>query len=241
MLLCIEMAIFSILHIFAFPWRSTYSLSRTDAMNAPGLGFSGKPKYKGGFLGLRAYADAFNVWDVIKASSRGFRWLFVGRKYRRQDSSYANPFVDPPGYSYREASNGAYEGTKLQPIGTAQSNFSKENARSAAGRYPDFGASTGDLGTLQPSTAYKPEQKYPISSFDPSYDMMPSPSAVSSRGPSPARPSEKGQEDRRWYSHGAPGYEEDQAGLLSGAPTGSGRPSEPRHGPQHPAVGREPL
>ena len=35
--------------------------------------------------------DSFNPWDVVKASARGFRWLFVGRKHRHQDSSYGPP------------------------------------------------------------------------------------------------------------------------------------------------------
>lgn len=91
MLLCIEMAIFAVMHLFAFPWRE-YDLSKPSNMNpvmAPGSGFSGpKPEYQGGKFGLKAWLDAFNVWDIVKASARGFRWLFVGRKYRHHDISY---------------------------------------------------------------------------------------------------------------------------------------------------------
>lgn len=93
MLLCIEMAFFAVLHLFAFSWKP-YSLEHSkDPTTAPGSGYSGAVplKYKGGPLGLYALADAFNPWDIIKASARGFRWLFVGVKHRHNDSSYTAP------------------------------------------------------------------------------------------------------------------------------------------------------
>jgi hypothetical protein len=72
------MSIFAILHIFAFPWRP-YLLVNTPDPEA---------YYKGGFLGIRALLDCFNPWDIIKASARGFRWLFVGARKRHEDPSY---------------------------------------------------------------------------------------------------------------------------------------------------------
>ncbi|GAB7353523.1 hypothetical protein MBLNU459_g3966t1 [Dothideomycetes sp. NU459] len=93
MLLCIEMAIFAVMHLFAFPWRE-YDLSKEvylDPINAPGSGYSGpKPVYQGGWMGSRALLDTFNPWDIIKAFARGARWMFVGYKHRREDSSYTN-------------------------------------------------------------------------------------------------------------------------------------------------------
>ncbi|KAG9617176.1 DUF300-domain-containing protein, partial [Aureobasidium melanogenum] len=66
MLLCVEMAIFAVMHLFAFPWRE-YDLSKTpyaDPVTAPGSGFSGTaPKYHGGWMGIKAYGDTFNPWD----------------------------------------------------------------------------------------------------------------------------------------------------------------------------------
>lgn len=57
-----------------------------------GAGFSGeRPKYLGGPMGIKALIDALNPWDIIKASARGFRWLFVGYKKRTQDASYQDP------------------------------------------------------------------------------------------------------------------------------------------------------
>lgn len=77
-LLTFEMSIFSIMHIFAFPWRP-YVI---DKYTAPEV------VYKGGFLGYKAIFDCFNPWDIIKASARGFRWLFVGARKRHEDPSY---------------------------------------------------------------------------------------------------------------------------------------------------------
>ncbi|TIA62077.1 DUF300-domain-containing protein [Aureobasidium pullulans] len=96
MLLCVEMAIFAVMHLFAFPWRE-YDLSKmpyTDPVTAPGSGFSGTaPKYHGGWMGIKAYGDTFNPWDLIKATARGFRWLFVRRKHRHHDISYTTPKI----------------------------------------------------------------------------------------------------------------------------------------------------
>ena len=90
MLLCVEMAIFAIMHIFAFSW-TPYDISRyKDPINAPTSGFSGPipTTYANG--PSRALTSAFNPWDIIKACSRGFRWLFVGVRHRHDDISYKN-------------------------------------------------------------------------------------------------------------------------------------------------------
>lgn len=102
LLLCIEMAIFSILHLFAFPYKpyskgpgadlGKYPLSPTSGLNEVG------PK-QGGFLGVKAIIDAMNPWDMVKGFARGMRWLVVGRKHREQDSSYKSSAfnIDNPG------------------------------------------------------------------------------------------------------------------------------------------------
>src|SRR5262249_9617201 len=68
---------FSLMHIVAFPWRGydVRQISDPAAYN------------QGGFGGWRALMDAFNPWDIIKASARGFRWLFVGRRHRADTAS----------------------------------------------------------------------------------------------------------------------------------------------------------
>ncbi|MCJ1321097.1 hypothetical protein MMC15_006441 [Xylographa vitiligo] len=92
LLVCIEMACFSIMHLWAYPWKE-YDLHRSQMVAAeggPGLNYDGPQAYKGGVFGNRAYMDAFNPWDLVKAVARGFRWLFVGRRHRETDVSYKN-------------------------------------------------------------------------------------------------------------------------------------------------------
>lgn len=86
LLLCVEMALFALLHLWAFPWRGYIHKS--------------KGKKQGGFLGMRALWDAVFIWDVVKGFGRGMRWLFVGVRHRREDISYHNSqFVDMDGLS----------------------------------------------------------------------------------------------------------------------------------------------
>lgn len=89
LLLCIEMAIFSILHLFAFPWKP-YASNATPVKypSSPDGGLQPIGPKQGGPLGLMAFADAMNPWDLVKAFARGMRWLFVGVKHREADSSY---------------------------------------------------------------------------------------------------------------------------------------------------------
>lgn len=92
LLICIEMAIFAVLHLFAFPWGpyrkeakvADYPLSPTGSLNKLGPN-------QGGFLGVKALMDAMNPWDLVKGFARGMRWLFVGVKNRENDPSYKAP------------------------------------------------------------------------------------------------------------------------------------------------------
>lgn len=90
MLLCIEMAIFSIFHLWAFPWQ-VYDIKRSSIVaseSAPGFLPDPKTAYQGGRLGIKALADAFNPWDIVKATGRAFRWIVVRRRHRMEDHSY---------------------------------------------------------------------------------------------------------------------------------------------------------
>ncbi|KAI4255865.1 MAG: hypothetical protein L6R42_006525, partial [Xanthoria sp. 1 TBL-2021] len=90
LLLCIEMAIFSVFHLFAFPWQ-VYDIRRSAIVaseSVPGYLPDPKTAYLGGPLGSKALLDAFNPWDLVKAIGRGFRWFAVGRRNREQDVSY---------------------------------------------------------------------------------------------------------------------------------------------------------
>ena len=86
LLLCIEMALFSILHIWAYPWKP-YDIKSSKQVLAEG-GPEYQSGYQGGPMGIKAFADAFNPWDFVKAVGRGFRWIAVGRSRRLQDESY---------------------------------------------------------------------------------------------------------------------------------------------------------
>jgi hypothetical protein len=77
-LLAVEMSIFAVIHIFAFSHKP-YDISKNPDPAA---------RYQGGPLGWKAIYDAFNLWDIVKAAARGFRWLFHGARHRERDISY---------------------------------------------------------------------------------------------------------------------------------------------------------
>ena len=82
------MALFAILHFWGFPWRP-YILSREEKGSGSGQ------RYYGGWCGIKAFIDAANPWDLVKATARGLRWLFSGRKHREEDPSYVLPKQGP--------------------------------------------------------------------------------------------------------------------------------------------------
>ncbi|EOO03117.1 putative duf300 domain protein [Phaeoacremonium minimum UCRPA7] len=94
LLLCFEMALFAILHLWAFPYRPYLPNAKPGFYPVPSPDCGVPPRENahlapaGGFLGLKAIWDAMNVWDVVKAFGRGIRWLFVGVKHRKEDISY---------------------------------------------------------------------------------------------------------------------------------------------------------
>jgi hypothetical protein len=125
-LLCVEMAFFSIFHIWSFSWKpytlgSKEQLSETIAGEGPA-----KSSYQGGFLGMRAIFDAFNGWDMLKATGRSARWLVKGRKTRHDDSSYSLK---------RKSTDDSNFGAQPQKLNT----FSNQTAYAAgAARLPGY-------------------------------------------------------------------------------------------------------
>ena len=94
LLIDIEMACFAVLHIFAYPIKEyKIGASLPEAGTDPALD---KSFYQGGPFGIKAYADAFNPWDIIKAIGRGFKWAFVGRRTRENDPSYQKHLDSTP-------------------------------------------------------------------------------------------------------------------------------------------------
>lgn len=87
LLITIEMALFGILHLWAFAWQP-YAAGRSPGDEVTDFYGNGKAVYYGGPFGAKAILDALNPLDLIKAVSRGLRWLFVGRKKRMLDPSY---------------------------------------------------------------------------------------------------------------------------------------------------------
>lgn len=162
-LLCIEMAIFATMHIFAFPWKP-YSLKHNDPLTMQGAGFSGDgTRYKGGPFGVKALGDAFNPWDIIKASARGFRWLFVGFRHRTEDKSYQNPS--------KLGGNTGYLGPTYGGSGEAATELcsSEDPSRGRGDTLATDDDTAGLLlhspqpGRLQPSSPYHPfaNERYP--------------------------------------------------------------------------------
>jgi hypothetical protein len=100
LLLCIEMAFFAVFHIWSFSWKP-YTIGSKEQMSEviAGEGVA-KGSYQGGFLGLKALADSFNGWDMLKATGRSARWLFKGRKSRHTDSSYSLNRKDTDGSDF---------------------------------------------------------------------------------------------------------------------------------------------
>jgi len=86
--LCIEMAIFAIMHFWAFPFQPYRTGSKGTKYPLDSSGIDAPGAKQGGFLGMKAMIDAMNPWDLVKAFARSMRWLFVGVKHRERDSSY---------------------------------------------------------------------------------------------------------------------------------------------------------
>ena len=156
-LLCLEMFLFSILHLWAYPWRD-YDASR-GAVHATAESGAGDPldpatAYHGGPFGWRALWDAFNLWDVAKAIGRGFRWVCVGRRKRVQDVSYDKWRKAAAGGS---SSDGAVGGLgrdgytsvdiplqETRPGGLREQKSSSRGGGKSGGKYVPLGGADGD-------------------------------------------------------------------------------------------------
>jgi hypothetical protein len=120
LILCVEMACFAVMHIFAYPWKVYVTGSEggrypssTDPTH-PDFNDIG-PK-QGGILGIRAIADAMNPWDLVKAFGRGMRWAFVGRRHRENDISYKLNSTDITPQTTRTEEDSTYKGPTNLPI-----------------------------------------------------------------------------------------------------------------------------
>lgn len=159
LLLCIEMALFAILHLWAFSWKP-YTIGSKNYMSEAVAGeASVPPSYKGGFLGIKAIFDCFNPWDMFKATGRAAKWLWRDRKHRHHDPSYN---TTPP----RKPDAGSGFETDGQNLSTfSHSNTAYNGATSASP--PRFGTTTDPLGgegdTLLANSQSMPISRPPIS------------------------------------------------------------------------------
>ncbi|KKK19562.1 hypothetical protein P175DRAFT_0506376 [Aspergillus ochraceoroseus IBT 24754] len=159
LIISVEMAFFSILHIWAFPWKP-YSIGfQSDEVTD--LYGAGKRSYHGGRWGMGALLDALNPIDLLRAVGRSMRWLFVGRKKRTLDPSYqhsAETIGLNPTQGATQANPTSYEGAGALIAGSTSSRY---------GRAPDEEGevllshaqptpSSGDLGLAPPP--YEEEQ-----------------------------------------------------------------------------------
>ncbi|KAJ5979068.1 hypothetical protein N7501_002410 [Penicillium viridicatum] len=131
-----EMAIFAILHLWAFSWK-TYALTNQSSEVTDFYG-NGKSAYQGGRYGIRALIDAMNPLDLFKAIGRSARWLFVGRKSRMLDPSYrpqdTSLGLQPP-----------QEGSELTQHGTVYHGAGAAMSGGPTGRYGDTPYEEGEV------------------------------------------------------------------------------------------------
>lgn len=128
LLLCVEMALFAILHLWAFPYAPyrtgaprTYYPS-PDADKSHPTVENRREAPAGGFMGLMALVDALNIWDFFKAFGRGMRWLFCGVKRRKEDISYQlnhHDGVDMDHLPEGKGGDGSYESMGPHGVPTA--------------------------------------------------------------------------------------------------------------------------
>ncbi|KAJ5958361.1 uncharacterized protein N7479_005511 [Penicillium vulpinum] len=154
-----EMAIFAILHLWAFSWKS-YSLSNQSEITD--FYGNGKSVYHGGRYGIRALIDAMNPLDLLKAIGRSARWLFVGRKNRLLDPSY-QPQDESLGLQPPQ------EGSELTQHGTVYHGAGAAMHAGRTGRYGDTPYEEGDvlLAHAQPNPEIAPTGTSPyVSELD---------------------------------------------------------------------------
>lgn len=135
-----EMAIFGILHLWAFSWKSYTLANPSEVTDFYG---NGKSVYQGGRYGIRALIDAMNPLDLFKAIGRSARWLFVGRKSRMLDPSY-QPQDESLGLQPPQ------DGSELTQHGTAYHGAGTAMSAGRTGRYGDTPYEEGDVLLAHP-------------------------------------------------------------------------------------------
>lgn len=133
----IEMAIFSILHLWAFPWQP-YSTGYGQAGQVTDYYGNGKVSYHGGRYGVQGLADAMNPLDLVKAIGRSIRWLAVGRKHRTLD----------PSYRAHDETIGLERAHETAELGSHETAYEGAGTTMAGGRTSRYGAPPGEEGAV---------------------------------------------------------------------------------------------
>ncbi len=155
LLLCVEMAAFAVLHLWAFPYKPyTKYATTTRYYPSPDLQKGDNravvielERSQGGYLGFAALWDALNIWDFIKAFGRGVRWLFCGIRRRKEDISYRRQDAhDMDNLDEHKGSGTSYDAYRPgaameEPVGANP--YDSENPY---GRAPARPARDGDVG-----------------------------------------------------------------------------------------------
>ena len=201
------MAIFAVMHIFAFPWKP-YSIkhSYSDPLSEPGTGYSGgggTPRYQGGPLGIYALADAFNPWDIIKMTARGFRWLFVGYRYRHDDISYQKPSKLDPEYMGPTFAGSGEAATELQSTkgdGPIRGGYAAVDDRAGLLRHPGQMPRDGPYRTTNSSDYYAAGEDSQVDLGGPQDRNQPPPGTAITSYDFDMKPSEFTDEDTSYHS-----------------------------------------
>lgn len=81
-LLCFEMSLVAILHMWAYSWRP-YAEGDPTLIQGVDQNVSRNRNPLKGIL------DALNPWDLVKAVGRSMKWIFNDRRRRMNNASYA--------------------------------------------------------------------------------------------------------------------------------------------------------
>lgn len=124
-LVCFEMIIFSIFHLFAFPATPYIAQWETQLI------YGTRPPRARVF---RALLDVFNPFDIIKAVARGIKWCLVGHRHRHEQA---------------EKLGGSNSSVNLPPRPQKHNSYSSTHPLVAPpGSWPSSG--TGGLGVYAP-------------------------------------------------------------------------------------------
>lgn len=163
LLIATEMAIFSMLHLWAYPWRP-YALQ--DGGEVTDFYGNGRTKYQGGSFGIKAFLDAGNPVDLLKAVGRSFKWIFVGHRRRMMDPSYMN---------VNDASNNVKSADAI-PMGRFPGSDTTANCGGAnlreGGRSHQYGSRLDEEGEILLANAQANPTTDPVRSGEPGVDTL---------------------------------------------------------------------